>query len=113
MADLNQYRQFVQDILTELHGYNQGNPNQGVDSQIILDTDRDHYLLLDVGWQEKKYVYAVFVHLDIKDGKIWIQRNNTDISIAERLREKGVNQADIVLGSRSPFLRQFSGYAIV
>lgn len=72
MADLNQYRQFVQDILTELHGYNQGNPDRGVDSQIILDTDRDHYLLLDVGWQEKKYVYAVFVHIDIKDGKIWI-----------------------------------------
>ena len=71
MADLNQYRQFVREILTELHGYNQGNPHQGVDSQIILDSD--HYLLLDVGWQEKKYVYAVFVHLDIKDGKMPIR----------------------------------------
>jgi hypothetical protein len=112
MADLNQYRQFVQEILIELHSYNQGNPNQGVDSEIILDIDRDHYLLLDVGWHGEKYVYAVFVHIDIKDSKIWIQRNNTDINIAERLRERGVNQADIVLGSHSPFLRQFSGYSI-
>ena len=95
-----------------MYGYNQANPNHGVDSQIILDNDRDRYLLLDVGWQEKKYIYAVFVHLDIKDGKIWLQRNNTDINIAERLRERGVNPADIVLGSHSPFLRQFSGYAI-
>ncbi|MGC9523998.1 MAG: XisI protein [Limnospira sp.] len=83
----------------------------GVDSQMICDRDRDHYLLLDVGWRDKKYVYAVFVHIDIKDGKIWIQRNNTEINIAERLLEKGVNKDDIVLGLHSPFLRQFSGYA--
>jgi hypothetical protein len=112
MADLSQYRHFVQEILTELYGYSQGNPNQGVDSQIILDTDRDHYLLLDVGWQDKKYVYAVFVHIDIKEGKIWIQRNNTEVNIAELLRAKGVSSEDIVLGLHSPFLRQFSGYAI-
>lgn len=112
MANLNKYRQFVQEILTELHSYNQGNPQPGVDSQIILDTDRDHYLLLDVGWQDKKYIYAVFVHLDIKDGKIWIQRNNTEVNIAERLRERGVSPTDIILGVHSPFLRQFSGYGI-
>ncbi len=112
MANLDQYRKFVQEIIIELHGYNQGNLNQGVDSQMILDTDRDHYLLLDVGWQDKKYVYAVFVHIDIKDGKIWIQRNNTEINLAERLQVKGVSSSDIVLGLHSPFLRQFSGYAI-
>lgn len=112
MADVIVYRQLIIESLTELYGYSQGNPLPGVDSQIILDTDRDHYLLVDVGWQEQKYVYAVFVHIDIKDGKIWIQRNNTEINIAERLRERGVNQDDIVLGSHSPFLRQFSGYSI-
>ncbi|HBQ99437.1 MULTISPECIES: XisI protein [unclassified Roseofilum] len=112
MDNLNVYRQLIEEILTELYSYSQGNPTPGVDAEIICDRDHDHYLLLDVGWHERKYVYAVFVHIDIKDGKIWIQRNNTEINIAERLRESGVDRDNIVLGSHSPFLRQFSGYAI-
>ncbi|HAZ47691.1 MAG TPA: hypothetical protein DDW76_08780 [Cyanobacteria bacterium UBA11369] len=52
------------------------------------------------------------LHLDIKDGKIWIQYSGTETAIAKVLKDKGVPESDIVLGFHSPFKRQFSGYAL-
>jgi XisI protein len=57
-------------------------------------------------------VYGTLVHIDIKNGKVWIQRNNTEINLAERLVERGVQKENIVIGLHSPFMRQFSGYAV-
>jgi hypothetical protein len=52
------------------------------------------------------------MHFDIEDGKIWIQYNGTEESIAERLVQMGVPNSDIVLGFHSPFKRQFTPYAV-
>ena len=43
------------------------------------------YQLLDVGWENLKRIYNCFIHLDIKDGKIWIQRNMTEADLAQEL----------------------------
>lgn len=53
--------------------------------------------MIDVGWNSEEYVYDNFSHIDIKGGKIWIQRNNTEINLAESLLEKGVKKEDIIL----------------
>ena len=52
------------------------------------------------------------MHFDIIDGKIWIQRNMTEIDVAEALIEQGVSKSDIVLGFLSPKMREYSDYAI-
>jgi hypothetical protein len=51
------------------------------------------------------------IHVDIKDGKIWIQRDFTEEGIPNQLVELGVPKTDIVLGFRSPYVRQFTGFA--
>jgi hypothetical protein len=51
--------------------------------------------------------------IDIKDDKIWVQRDFTEAGLAERLVELGVPKNDIVLAFRSPFVRQFTGFAVV
>lgn len=112
MADLKQYRQIVQDLLREIYLRDTSGSNKDIESQLIFDTVNDHYLLVDVGWQGKKYVYGTIIHIDIKSDKIWIQRNNTEINLAEILQEKGVKKENIVIGLYSPFMRQFSGYAL-
>ncbi|MHC5778538.1 element excision factor XisI family protein, partial [Nostoc sp.] len=48
-----------------------------------------------------------------KDDKIWIQRDFTEEGIANQLVELGVPTTDIVLGFRSPYVRQFTGFASV
>jgi predicted RNA-binding protein len=112
MVDIKQYRKKVRDLLQEIHGYDISNSSKGIEGQIIFDTEHDHYLLIDVGWEEKKHIYGAIIHIDIKDEKIWIQRNNTEINLADRLVEMGVVKEHIVIGFQSPFTRQFSGYAV-
>jgi hypothetical protein len=48
----------------------QGGADSEVDCQMVMDTENDHYQLLDVGWEGLKQVYSCFVHIDIKDGKV-------------------------------------------
>ncbi|MDJ1181341.1 element excision factor XisI family protein [Roseofilum sp. BLCC_M91] len=50
MATLEHLRSAVIQILEELHHYNTSRQEKDVFSEIILDKERDHYLLLDVGW---------------------------------------------------------------
>jgi predicted RNA-binding protein len=112
MADIKEYRKNIRILLEEIHGYDVSSGVDGIEGQIIFDVEHDHYLLIDLGWEQKQYVYGAIVHIDIKEGKIWIQRNNTEIDLANRLVEMGVPKDDIVIGFQSPFTRQFSGYAV-
>ena len=66
-----------------------------------------------MGWENEERAYGCVVHVDIKDRKIWIQRDLTEEGIANELVELGVPKTDIVLGFRSPYVRQFTGFASV
>jgi XisI protein len=112
MVDIKEYRKNIRDLLEEIHGYDVSSSDSGIEGQIIFDTEHDHYLLIDVGWEQKKHVYGAIIHIDIKDEKIWIQRNNTEINLADRLVARGVPKNHIVIGFQSSFTRQFSGYAV-
>jgi len=64
------------------------------------------------GWRtEEDYVHDCVFHIDIVQGKVWIQENKTDILIAEELVELGIHQKDIVLGLLPPSMRSDSAYA--
>ena len=115
MANLEQYRQSIQTLLESLYSYENSSNASGkgaVESQLVFDRDHDHYLMIDVGWDQKQFVYGTIVHIDIKDDKIWIQRNATEINLAERLMAQGISKDQIVLGLHSPFMRKASGYAV-
>ncbi len=110
MAKLTEYRQKVQDLLTELANY--GSSDSEVESQLIFDIERDHYQLAHVGWRNKHRIYGCVVHLDIKDSKIWIQHNGTEFDIGVRLAEMGIPKQNIVNGFHSSYMRQFTDFAV-
>lgn len=83
----------------------------GIVLESILDVANDHYLLVEVGWRQNRRVYQSLIHLDIIDGKVWIQRNETDQPIARELMEAGIPRECIVLGLQRPDRRQFTDYA--
>lgn len=56
--------------------------------------------------------YGCILHLDIRNGKIWLQHNGTENDIAAELVEMGAAKSDIVIGFHSPFKRQFTEYAV-
>ena len=109
MASLEKYRACIQRLLTKRA--EQGG-DQWVEAQTIFDTERDHYQLLYSGWRNKKRIFGPVLHLDIKDGKVWIQWNGTEDDIAAELVALGVPKHDIVLGFHTPLLRQYTEYAV-
>ena len=110
MERIEYYRQCIRNLLTEQASVENSNPD--VECQLIFDPEHDHYQLLDVGWEGLKRVYNCFIHLDIKDGKIWIQRNTTELDIAQALVEMEVSKEDIVLGLHPPYKRPYTGYGV-
>ncbi|GAX46146.1 fdxN element excision controlling factor protein [Tolypothrix sp. NIES-4075] len=111
MDNVERYRQFVKQILTE-HAQIATTTTDTVKAELIFDTEHDHYQLAYVGWQGDKRIFGPVMHFDIQDGKIWIQYNGTEESLAERLVEMGVPTNDIVIGFHSSFKRQFTRYAV-
>ena len=57
-------------------------------------------------------VEGAFLHLDIIDGKVWIEHNGTEVPIGEELVAAGVPKSDIVLGYKPPDIRPHTGYAV-
>ncbi|WP_414576380.1 XisI protein [Anabaena sp. CCY 9402-a] len=110
MDKLEKYREYIKQILTNYSQYEKS--DSPVEAQTIFDTEHDHYQLVYVGWENKRRVYGCVLHLDIKNGKIWLQHNGTEANIADELVALGVAKQDIVLGFHSPYKRQFTDFAV-
>ncbi|MCC5608224.1 XisI protein [Nostoc sp. CHAB 5834] len=105
------YQELVKKII---YKYANEQPKEDLENtEIVFDTERDRYLLVYVGWNDGERVYGCPIHISIKDDRIWIQRDFTEEGIANQLVELGVPTTDIVLGFRSPYVRQFTGFASV
>lgn len=106
-----EYQNLIEKILTEYASipYSHGE----IETRCIFDRPRNQFLLKNVGWNGKKRVDGCIVHLEIINGKIWIQEDNTEYGIATDLEEAGVPKSDIVLGFQPPKLRQYTEYAVL
>jgi hypothetical protein len=65
-----------------------------------------------VGWQGGKRVHGSLIHVDIIDGKFWVQRDGTERGIARDLLDAGIPRDRIVLAFRSEELRKESEFAV-
>lgn len=83
-----------------------------IQSEVVFDRGRDRYLWMDVCWDGDRRIHGCLVHIDLIDGKIWIQRDGTEEGIAADLERAGIPKEHIVLGFRSPELRPYTGYAV-
>jgi hypothetical protein len=110
MDKIEKYREYIKTLLTRYA--NDDISNNEVEVELILDTERDRYLWMNVGWQQSNRIYRCIIHFDIKDGKIWLQQNLTDRNPAEELVEMGVFREDIVLGLQPPYKRQYTDYGV-
>lgn len=109
MDTLAKYREIVQSLLA---AYSDRRSTSEIESQCNFDLVRDHYQVVNVGWENNRRVYGCVLHIDIKNNKIWIQYNGTEIDIAQELTHRGVPKSDIVIGFHSPYRRSLTEYAV-
>jgi XisI protein len=109
MATTDEYRRYIQQLLEE---HAKLVWDSRIQAEVIFDVKRDRYQLVYVGWRESKRIYGVVLHVDIIDGKIWIQQDGTEVGIANKLVDLGVSPQDIVLGIDPPKMRQYTDFAV-
>jgi hypothetical protein len=105
------YEQIIIDFLRNYAAVPYANKPE-VENQLVIDRESHHYQLLAIGWHGDRFIYHPVFHFDIRDGKIWVQQNNTEETIAEHLLENGVPPTDIVAGFYPPSLRVHTGFAV-
>ena len=110
MDSVTNYRSIIQRVLIEYASirYSHGDMR----SVPVFDEKNDRYLVIRMGWDGPHCAYGVVIQLDIIDGKIWIQCDNTDAVVAHDLERAGVPKRDIVLGFQPPEVRPLTEYAV-
>lgn len=109
MDKLDRYRDLVEELLTRHVGDLKEYPD--LRDKTVFDRRSDSYLLIREGWENGKRVHAVIAHLEIREGKIWVQEDWIEHSITAELEEAGVPKSDLVLGFQPPYIRSHTDYA--
>src|SRR6266699_1500988 len=110
MDTLTHYHDIVRKVICEYASYT---PSHGcVKTEAIIDPEKDHYEVMHVGWDGVRRVHGAVVHIDIHDGKVWIQYDGTSRPVAEELVEAGIPREDIVLAFHPAELRSLSGIGV-
>ncbi len=110
MDKITRYREIIRDVIAE---YANHKPSIGnINVEVIIDPERDHYEVMHIGWQDFRRIHGSVIHLDIINGKIWIQYDGTNRPVAEALLEAGVPHEDIVLGFHPEDVRPYTDFAV-
>lgn len=110
MDKLKKYREAVKYILKDYASLSPSTDE--VITQLLFDEENDHYQLMYVGWQNGRRIYGAVLHMDIINGKVWLQYNGTEEDLAQSLLDQGVEREDIVFGFKPVSVRQYTGYAV-
>ncbi|MEQ8539427.1 MAG: XisI protein [Coleofasciculus sp. D1-CHI-01] len=110
MDTLKKHSQIVQDVLKQYThlSYAYGE----IQNEAVFDRETNRYLIVSVGWGNDRRIHGCLIHVDIIDGKVWIQRDGTEDGIANELVQAGIPKDYIVLGFHEPSVRQYTGYAV-
>ncbi len=80
--------------------------------EALFDREHDRYALITLGWNAGKRMHFTLVHIDIVDGKVRIEKDNTEDGVAEELVQAGIPKSQIVLAFHPTDVREHTEYAV-
>lgn len=110
MDKLDNYRKIINDVL-QYHAnipYSQGE----IDCLLIVSEDRNHFLLMNNGWNDLQRIHGCLVHIEIIGDSVWILRDGIEDGVTDELVARGIPKDKIVLGFQPPEVRQYTGYGV-
>jgi hypothetical protein len=113
MDKLTEYPKLVKRILTEYVELSNRHPNPDIETFLIVDESKAHYIWMNLGWQNGDRVTGMTVYVRIQSGKFWVEEDWTEDGIANDLIRAGVPKEDIVLAFHEPKMRRYADFATV
>ena len=83
-----------------------------IEYRTVFDSENDNYCVVTLGWHGPKRIHGCLIHIEIINGKIWVQRDDTEYGVTYDLEEAGIPKDKIVLGFHPPNVRKHTGYAV-
>ena len=112
MDSVTQYRDIIKTLLTGYQTLAEQSQSEGVEAQLAFDDQRDQYIWLRTGWDAVRRVRGVSIYIRIKNGKVWVEEDWTDLEVVDALIKAGIPETDIVLGFHPPEARQHTEFAV-
>ncbi len=112
MDRLTHYRQALDGVVRRFGGALQRSGGEAVETTLITDAEHGQYGVMSIGWRaDGRRAFGPVFLARIKDGKVWVEVDNTDLTLADELLAAGVPREDIVLAFQPPERRQYSDFA--
>ena len=67
-----------------------------------MDQQRDHYALMQVGWDREKRIRGNLIYITIEQGKVYIEYDGMERGITDELINMDISEDDIILAFQSP-----------
>ena len=110
MDQIERYRQIVRRLIDDYASYK---PAYGdIRTEAVVDREHDHYEVIQVGWNGDRRVHGSIIHIDIRNGKVWIEHNGTDARLGEEMNAAGIPSTDIVLGFQPVDVRPLTSFGV-
>lgn len=110
MDKLTHYRTLIKQIILQ---HAERPPSVGqIETLPVFDDQNNQYFLVDFGWNRLGRVHSVLLHLQIKNNKVWIERDGFEEGIANELMETGIPKEDIVLAFYRPERRAITEFSV-
>jgi hypothetical protein len=102
-------REIVKEIILK---YAKFRPSHGqIRLDPVFDEIRDHYALMQVGWNRGQRVRGNLIYVTLKDDKVYIEYDGIEGGITPELLEAGIPKEKIVLAFHPPEVPQYTEFA--
>lgn len=98
---VEQYKKSVKQLLSSYEALHTEHSHV----ELLFDDIHLRYMAVRVGWMKRKRIHLCLVHIDICDGLLVIQCNNTEDLLIDELEALGIPRQKIVLGFLPPEIR--------
>jgi len=95
MDTITSYREIVKQVISDYAKLRPSHGNIRLDT--VFDENRDHYALMQAGWDRENRVRGNLIYVVIKNGKVIIEYDGMECGITQDLVNKGISEQDIVL----------------
>lgn len=112
MDRLATYRAILKEVLKQQAEVMRQGPQPEIETEVTFDEERDHYLLLRLGWTPEGRLFVPTLYARLQNGKIWIENDWTEEGLATALLERGVPPEDVVLAFHPPEMRAYTEFAV-
>ncbi len=112
MDKLTEYPKIIKRILTKYIELCNRRHDKDIETFLIVDELKSHYIWMNLGWQNGDRITGMTVYVRLQDDKFWIEKDWTEDGIANDLVRAGVAKEDIVLAFHEPKIRQCTDFAV-